>query len=224
LEWVFLLDVDNTLLDNDRAKADLGKMVEDTLGPGRAARLWQHYEAVRRELDVVNYPEVMRRFALDDPSPDWQRRVAEVAEAVDAWPYARYLFPGALAVIAALRRVGRVAILSDGDQHSQPLKVRHAGLEAAVGGPANVLIFPHKEARLAEIRARQPGTTYVLIDDKELVLARVKTGWTVDTVTVWVRQGHYAGSPEWYAPPAPDLAVDRIADVPEALAPRLGKA
>ena len=51
---VFLIDVDNTLLDNDRAKADVSRAIRELVGPDRAARFWSLYEEVRDECSVVD--------------------------------------------------------------------------------------------------------------------------------------------------------------------------
>ena len=62
-DLVFLLDVDNTLLDNDRAKADINAALMSLLGGRGTERFWALYEEVRKEFGVVNYPETLKRFA-----------------------------------------------------------------------------------------------------------------------------------------------------------------
>ena len=42
-DLVFMLDVDNTLLDNDQAKQDMAAALERILGPADAARFWDLY-------------------------------------------------------------------------------------------------------------------------------------------------------------------------------------
>src|SRR5438067_9981435 len=111
-ELVFLLDVDNTLLDNDQAKADMEAGLLKILGEEGARSFWELYEEVRKELDVVSYPEVLRRF-----STEWKDKIQarEAAHLVNKLPYAQYVFPGSVEAIEHMEKMGEVAILSDGD-------------------------------------------------------------------------------------------------------------
>src|SRR5437870_2441800 len=170
-DLVFLLDVDNTLLDNDRAKADIEARLVQMLGEQGAARFWELYEQVRSELDVVDYPETLRRFA-----DSWQDKVVaeRAADLINNWPYAQYVYPGSFPALQCLSKLGDVAILSDGDEDYQPRKIANAGLTAAVGGPADVLIYTHKETCFEDVVRRIPARHYVLIDDKEKILAGAK--------------------------------------------------
>ncbi len=209
-ELVFLLDVDNTLLDNDRAKADMQAQLLHTLGEEGAARFWGLYEEVRKELDVVSYPEVLKRFAVN-----WQdKEVAQkAADLINNMPYRRYLYPGAISALEHLSKLGEVAILSDGDEDYQPHKIGMAGLTEAVGGPADVLIYTHKETCFEDVMRRLPADHYVLLDDKEKLLAGAKEFMGDCLTTVWVRQGHYASDPTQYRKPDPDIIVDSIAEL-----------
>jgi FMN phosphatase YigB (HAD superfamily) len=209
---VFLLDVDNTLLDNDRAKADVARAIAELVGPERAARFWSLYEEVRDEGGVVDYPEALRRFRRAFPD---ESRLADVDRRVLEVPFERYLYPRALDVIARLWQIGEPAILSDGDRVYQPMKIERAGLLLAVRG--NVLVYEHKEDHLVEVQRRFPADHYVHVDDKTALLARTKASLGDRVTTVHVRQGSYASDDADGAPP--DIAVARIADVlaiPEA--------
>jgi FMN phosphatase YigB (HAD superfamily) len=205
---VFLIDVDNTLLDNDRAKADAARAIRQIVGPDRAARFWSIYEEVRDERGVVDYPETLRRFrrAFGD-----ERRLSEVDRTVLDVPFERYLYPGALDVIAYLWQRGEPAILSDGDRVYQPVKIDRAGILLAVRG--NVLVYAHKEDHLAEVERRFPADRYVHVDDKAALLALTKASLGDRVTTVHVRQGRYATDDAGGAPP--DIVVERIADLLE---------
>jgi FMN phosphatase YigB (HAD superfamily) len=203
---VFLIDVDNTLLDNDRAKADVARAISGLVGPDRAARFWSLYEEVRDDRGVVDYPETLRRFRR---AVREERRLADVDQTVLDVPYERYLYPRALEVIALLWQRGEPAILSDGDRVYQPMKIARAGLLLAMRG--NVLVYEHKEDHLAEVQRRFPAERYAHIDDKASLLARTKETLGDRVTTVHVRQGHYATEPP--SGPPPDIVVDRIADV-----------
>jgi FMN phosphatase YigB (HAD superfamily) len=203
---VFLIDVDNTLLDNDQAKADVASAIRALVGPGRAGRFWSLYEEVRNDCGVVDYPETLRRFRRAFPE---ERRLGDVDRAVFDVRFERYLYPRALDVIAHLWQHGEPAILSDGDRVYQPMKIDRAGLLLAVRG--NVLVYEHKEDHLAEVQRRFPADRYVHIDDKAALLARTRASLGDRVTTVHVRQGHYATENSSGAPP--DIAVERIADV-----------
>ncbi len=203
---VFLVDVDNTLLDNDRAKADVARAIGELVGPDRASRFWSLYEDVRDECGVVDYPETLRRFHRAFPE---QSRLTDVDRAVLGVPFERYLYPRALEVIARLWRNGEPAILSDGDRVYQPMKIARSGLLLAVRG--NVLVYEHKEDHLAEVQRRFPAERYVHIDDKAALLARTKASLGDRVTTIHVRQGRYATEDPRGA--RPDIVVERIVDV-----------
>jgi len=203
---VFLIDVDNTLLDNDLAKADVARAIRALVGLDRSARFWSLYEKVRDEYGVVDYPETLRRFRRTFPEVS---RVTDVDRAVFDVPFDRYLYPRALDVIAHLWHLGEPVILSDGDRVYQPMKIERSGILLAVRG--NVLVYEHKEDHLAEVQRRFPADRYVHIDDKAALLARTRASLGDRVTTVHVRQGHYATEIASGAPP--DIVVDRIADV-----------
>lgn len=218
----FLLDVDNTLLDNDAAKADLGSAIEALLGPAGVAHFWTAYEAVRAERGGVNIPLSLARFQRDiglighgvrtspEPGASRQRRFA-LADLMMGFPFDRYLFPASLDAIAHLRRLGRVAILSDGDPTFQPSKIWRAGLDAAVDGA--VLVFDRKEDHLDEVVAAFPADHYVLVDDKPRILTVVRERLGATLTTIHIRRGHYAT--EAQTGPPPDLVIDDIAELLE---------
>jgi phosphoglycolate phosphatase-like HAD superfamily hydrolase len=207
---VFLFDVDNTLLDNDRAKSDMQAALLRTLGEEGAGRFWELYEEVRKELDVVSYPETLKRFA-----DSWEDKVVaeKATDLINNWPYDDYVYPGAMQTLEHLTKLGEVAILSDGDEDYQPRKIANAGLTEAVGGPADVLIYTHKEECLEDVQRRLPGRHYVLIEDKQKLLAAAKQLMDGRVTTVWVQQGHYAHDPKQYRKPDPDITLNGIGDL-----------
>jgi hypothetical protein len=203
----FLLDVDNTLLDNDRAKEDMAARVEALVGAERAQRWWELYEQVRQETDVVDFPRTLTRYRAAFPD---EPRFPHLADYVLGLPYDGYVYPGALETLAYLRTLGTTVIVSDGDAVYQAAKIARAGLAAAADD--HVLIFLHKEGRIQDARARYPAEHYVLFDDKLRILAALK-GILGDLVTtIHVAQGHYAVSERGHFPAA-DLEVPSIAAV-----------
>ena len=203
---VFMLDVDNTLLDNDGAKAAMAAAVNEILTPDAAAHFWQLYEVVRGETSVVNFPLTLARFAETYPHT---AHLTALETLLSTFPYSRYVYPRTPMVLAYLWTLGTPVIVSDGDLVFQAYKIRESGLHEAVRG--NVLIFDHKEQHLDEIRAQFPASVYVMVDDKERILDKMKLACGTGVVTVHVCQGKYAEEPS--APPTPDIELDTIGDL-----------
>jgi FMN phosphatase YigB (HAD superfamily) len=219
---VFLLDVDNTLLDNDAIIADLRAHLARAFGSASAEHFWAIFEQLRSELGYVDYLGALQRYRTvvegdDEAAP----RLLAMSSFLIDYPFADRLYPRALDVVAHLGRRGRTVILSDGDVVFQPRKVHRSGLWRAVDG--RVLIYVHKERMLDAVRRRYPADRYVMVDDKLRILAAMKAVLGPRLVTVFPRQGHYALDPANSARyPAADIAVERIGDLLELdLAPWL---
>ncbi len=192
----FFLDVDNTLLDNDRAKADEAAYLRGLVGEAAASRFWELYEAVRREEDVVDYPLTLARFAQAFAGQISRETLFQLSSYFLSFPFHAYLYPGALETLAYLNTLGTTAIASDGDASFQGLKIVRSGISAAVEG--RVALYLHKEAHVAELLALFPAEHYVMIDDKPALLHALKAQLGEQITTVHVRQGKYA-----HAAPAP---------------------
>lgn len=208
---VFLLDVDNTLLDNDRVVDDLRRHLADNFGGDCGERYWSIFEELRTELGYADYLGALQRFRIEHPR---EPHMLGVSLYLFHYPFADRLYPGALQAVAALRQRGPVVILSDGDVVFQPRKVERSGLWGAVEG--RVLIYVHKERMLDDVERRYPAKRYVMVDDKVRILAAMKSVWRERLTTVFVRQGHYAHDASLVAAyPVPDRTVDRIGDLAE---------
>jgi FMN phosphatase YigB (HAD superfamily) len=206
---VFLLDCDNTLLDNDRVQDDLRDHLEREFGVASRDRYWAIFEQLRSELGYADYLGALQRYRLGDES---DTRLLLMSSFLVDYPFASRLYPGALDVIRHLRTWGLTVILSDGDVVFQPRKIQRSGLWAAVEG--RVLIYIHKEEMLDAVAARYPARHYVAIDDKLRILTMMKNIWRDRLTTVFPRQGHYAHDPGTLtACPAADLTVERIGDL-----------
>lgn len=205
---VFLVDVDNTLLDNDRVTADLRRHLDEAVGPEGRVRYWTLFEQLRAELGYADYLGALQRYRLEFPR---DLRLLTVSAYLVDYPFAERLYPGSLDVLERFRSWGPTVVLSDGDVVFQPRKVQRSGLAQAVDG---VLIYVHKERELDDVEQRYPADHYVLVDDKLRILTAVKRGWGPRVTTVFPRQGHYAHDPETLATnPAADLTVERIGDL-----------
>lgn len=210
---VFLIDVDNTLLDNDRVIADLGTRLEQALGADSAGRYWTALEQLRDELGYVDYLGALQRYRAGESSLGMSApRLLQMSNFLIDYPFADRLYPGALETLEHLRRHGPTVILSDGDVVFQPRKVQRSGLWDATEG--RVLIYVHKEEMLGAVEQSHPARHYVMIDDKLRILSAMKAIWGPRLTTVFVRQGHYALDTQAIAAYAPaDITVERISDL-----------
>ena len=206
---VFLLDCDNTLLDNDRVQEDLRRHLTREFGAQNCARYWEIFEALRVELGYADYLGALQRYRLGDLHDP--KLLLMSAWLVD-YPFADRVYPGALAALEHLQRIGPTVILSDGDVVFQPRKIERSGLWDAVEG--RVLVYIHKEEMLDDVAQRYPAKRYVMVDDKLHILAAMKAIWGERLTTVFPRQGHYALDPAILsASPPADITIERIAEL-----------
>jgi FMN phosphatase YigB (HAD superfamily) len=209
----FLFDVDNTLIDNDRAKKDLSTRIAELLGVAGERRFWDLYEEVRHDLGLVNIPLLLARYSdeldADSSLTDAERRRLRfaLADLVMGFPYGEYLYPGAMDAVRKARKLGQVAVLSEGDATFQPHKIWRTGLDPEVDG--NVLVFDRKLDHLDEMTAAFPADHYVLVEDKPEILTVVKRALGPRVTTVLVRQGKYGKAPLAEDAP-PDVVFDSI--------------
>jgi FMN phosphatase YigB (HAD superfamily) len=206
---VFLVDVDNTLIDNDRIAADLKRHLEREVGRERQERYWAIFEELRAELGYADYLGALQRYRVEHPR---DQHVLTVSSFMVNYPFANRLYPNSLDVLERFRGWGPTVILSDGDAVFQPRKIERAGLQEAVDG--QTLIYIHKERELDDVEQRYPADHYVLVDDKLRILAAVKQAWGDRVTTIFPQQGHYAHDPKVLATyPRADVNVERIGDL-----------
>lgn len=205
---VFLVDVDNTLFDNDGFAADLSAELERGFGSAGRERYWALYEAMRDEVGYADYLGALQRFRSGQET---HPEMLQMGDWMLGYPFAEHLFPGALQALAHVRALGPTAILSDGDVVLQPHKIRRAGLWDALHG--EVLVYVHKQHMLDAVQERFPATHYVMVDDKPQVLAQMKQAMGPRLTTVFVRQGHYAAEVDADLEPFPDMEIACIDDL-----------
>ena len=169
---VFLFDVDNTLLDNDRVVADLMRHLEREVGHERQQRYWTIFEQLRSQLGYADYLGALQRYRLENPRDS---RLLAVSLFLIDYRFANRLFPNSLDVLERCRQWGPTVILSDGDVVFQPHKVEASGLFEAVEG--RVLIYVHKELELDDVEQKYPADHYVVVDDKLRILTAIKNAW-----------------------------------------------
>jgi FMN phosphatase YigB (HAD superfamily) len=206
---VFLLDVDNTLLDNDRFSVDLDARLTQALGPAGQQRYRAIYQTLRTQRGYADYLEPLQQMRRDfEADPDLLQLSAFLLD----YPFADLLYPRALDAIAYLRSLGTPVILSDGDIVFQPRKIQRSGVWDAVQG--RVLVYLHKEHMLDAVQQAYPAHHYVMVDDKPRLLTAIKTVLGPRVTTVFVRQGHYAAQASGdVLQPTPDLVIDHIGDL-----------
>ncbi len=206
---VFLVDVDNTLIDNDRIQNDLKRHLEREFGPACRDRYWTILEQLFTDLGYRDYLGALQRYRVEHPQ---DIHLLSMSSFLVDYPFANRLYPGSLDVLELFRSWGQTVILSDGDVVFQPRKIERSGIFEAVEG--HVLIYIHKEEALEDVERRYPAQHYVLVDDKLRILATVKRAWNSRVTTVLARQGQYAQDRNILAqcPPA-DLTVNRIGDL-----------
>jgi FMN phosphatase YigB (HAD superfamily) len=205
---VFLFDVDNTLLDNDRITADLRRHLEKEVGHERQLRYWRIFEELRSELGYADYLGALQRYRTEYPR---DAHLLTVSQFLIEYPFANRLFPNGLDAVERAQQLGRAVILSDGDVVFQPHKIRRSGLFEIFKG--DVLIYVHKEFELEDVEGRYPADQYVLVDDKLRILTAVKQAWQGRVTTIFPRQGHYALDPKIQGMyPSPDITLDRIGE------------
>jgi FMN phosphatase YigB (HAD superfamily) len=200
---IFLFDVDNTLLDNDRIQADLRERLQAAHGDRVAARYWEIFQEQWGAVGYADYFGALSRLRLEDR---YDRELPITANWLLDYPFADRLYPNALEAVEHVRRWGSVVILSDGDAILQPRKIARSGLWKAFAG--DVLIYVHKEKELTDVERRYPAAHYVLIDDKTRILAAVKAAWGDRVTTIFPKQGHFAIED----PPRDDGSVDKTID------------
>ncbi len=206
---VVLLDVDNTLQDNDGFGEDLGAHIEEAFGAEQRARYWSIYNKIRDDYGYADYLAALQLFRVGlDDDPD----LLQMSKFLLEYPFAERVFPGALEAIAHLRTFSAPAVLSDGDIVFQPRKVQRAGIWDAVEG--RVMIYLHKEQMLDSVQRHYPADHYAMVDDKPKLLAKMKAVMGDKLTTIFVRQGHYALEADMSTiHPQPDVTIERIADL-----------
>lgn len=208
-DTVFLFDVDNTLLDNDRVAEDLRQYLRQKLGDQAEHRYWTLFEQVRSELGYADYLGALQRYRIEHP---YDHQLPEISSFLLNYPFQESLFSDAIKVLEVFSARATTAILTDGDVVFQPRKIACSGIGKAVG--ERVMIYIHKEEELDDVQKQFPADHYVLIDDKLRILTAVKEQLGSRVTTIFPRQGHYAHDPENISRyPKADHTIESIGDL-----------
>lgn len=206
---VFLFDVDNTLLDNDRVSKDLRTFLAKEVGEKRNNHYWEIFEQLRSELGYADYLGALQRYRIENP---YDSHLLALSNYLINYPFANRLFPNSLDALEYCKQFGKVVILTDGDVVFQPRKIERSGLLEAV--EKNILIYIHKEHELHDVERRYPAEHYVLVDDKIRILTAIKAIWGDKVTTIFPKQGHYALDENEVAKyPKADISIERIGDI-----------
>ena len=208
---VFLLDVDDTLLDNDAIKKDWDEQLQVELGSKLTTRFWEMYEQVRNERGVIDIPLALSRLREQTSNTDLdERRYQHARSLFFDYPFYKRLYPYAIETLEHLRTMGLTVIASDGDLVFQREKIIKSHLAEAVEG--RILLFAHKQEHFDEIMRAYPADHYVMIDDHQQILHDSKRIMRERLTTVFVMQGHYATG-ELQEDFEPDLTILHIGDL-----------
>ena len=101
LDTVFLFDVDNTLLDNDRIQADLRERLQAAHGAGACARYWEIFQEQWGAVGYADYFGALARLRLEDR---YDRELPVTANWLMDYPFADRLFPRALDAVEHVRQ------------------------------------------------------------------------------------------------------------------------
>jgi hypothetical protein len=206
---VFLFDVDNTLLDNDRVSKDLRKFLANEVGEKRNNHYWEIFEKLRSELGYADYLGALQRYRVENP---YDSHLLALSNYLINYPFANRLFPNSLDALEHCKQFGKVVILTDGDVVFQPRKIERSGLLEAV--EKNILIYIHKEQELHDVERRYPAEHYVLVDDKIRILSAIKAIWGDKVTTVFPKQGHYAlDETEVAKYQKANISIERVGDI-----------
>ena len=204
----FLVDVDDTLLDNDRFRDDLEQHLERTYGAEARSAYWTIQERRFVDLGYRDYLGAVQEWWESDGRDP---RLLAVSGYLLEYPFADRLYSRALDVLARLRELGPTIVLTDGDAVFQPSKVARAGIGEVADA---LLVYVHKEDELEDVERRFPADRYVLVDDKVRILAAAKLHWGERVTTVLPKTGQFANDPDLLAAhPAPDVSIEGIGDL-----------
>jgi FMN phosphatase YigB (HAD superfamily) len=208
---VFLIDVDNTLIDNDSVKRDLDVHLKVEMGEQVTNRFWELYEKTREEGDVINIPLALKWLREQTPLSELDEQTYQHVHSIfDNYPFFNALYPNALETLRYLRTLGITVIVSDGDLYFQAEKIFNSNLAETVEG--RVLLYTHKQEHLQEIMKLYSADHYVMIDDKPQILIDSKLILGEKLTTVFVKQGKYAADPKTENF-QPDISVQHFGDL-----------
>jgi hypothetical protein len=94
---VFLVDVDNTLLDNDYIQDELKSHLARQYGPACRDRYWAIFEHLFKELGYRDYLGALQRYRVEHPQ---DMDLLSMSSFLIDYPFAKSLYPHALDVLA----------------------------------------------------------------------------------------------------------------------------
>ena len=185
---LFLLDVDNTLLNNDAIKMQIKKSLIDTFGEEEAITFWQEHDSFRDEHNLVDFPTIIKNYCKTNHADSCDTRLSQIFFGIDFVPA---MFHKAFETIEHLKTLGTVCIFTEGDAVYQKRKVEQSGLAEVVN---QVYLFDHKLDHIEEVTNGYPDHDIIFVDDKVENLKKFKSLLPESKAVsvVEVCQGHYA--------------------------------
>ena len=212
MQPVFLVDVDDTLVDSHRFKADFFTKYAQALGFTTHKEKEQAWELYRLYRQKTNEPIGMRGFGK------WLKiyfsyedNVKAINEVIDNICFENYLLPEAKVLIEKLKALGKVVLWTSGNFEEQQQKVTDTGLNLILRGAEvvcattegwqekvlkeadSILIDPQKTKitadRLRQFRVIFPENLLVYIDNSPSQIAKAMKVNDPELTTVWVNTG-----------------------------------
>lgn len=204
--FVFFLDIDNTLLDNDSIKEEIRRSLVRVLGEVEANHFWDHHDSFRQEKKLVDFPNIIREYCAEKHAETCELKLSQIFQGIE---FKDAIYSHVPQVLAHLKTFGKVVIFSEGDMVYQREKIEKSGIAAMTDG---VFLYKHKLDHLEQIMKRHSLYKKVFIEDRLDTLVTIKQKYPT-TVTIVVCQGHYSNPDCPTKHEGADLAIERISNL-----------
>lgn len=182
---VFLVDVDNTLLNNDHVKDEIKKALVRVLGEDETKHFWLHHDEFREEKKLVDFPNIIHQYCAEKHKDTCDLTLGRIFNSIE---FSHALYPQVNNVMQHLKTFGKVTLFTEGDSIYQKRKIEQSGLDAMVD---DVILYKHKLEHIRELAKKYHKYKIVLIEDKADILVQAKKQVS-QLFTIQVLQGHYA--------------------------------
>jgi len=202
---LFLVDLDNTLLNNDAVKAEIRKSLITVLGQSDAQHFWDHYNAIRTKTNLVDFPSAIKKYCEEKNAKTCDIRLKKIFHSIN---FKQALYPNVENVLNHLKTKGEVALFTEGDMIYQKVKIEKSGVGAMVN---HIYHFEHKLEHFEAIKKKFHTYHIVVIDDRSETLMKLKALYPEITI-VEVCQGHYSDV-DHKPHPELDKTIESIGDL-----------
>ena len=202
---LFLIDLDNTLLNNDLIKNEIKRSLTQVLGSAEAEHFWKHHDDFRNKHNLVNFPYIIRKYCSEKHKDTCDFTLESIFKKID---FQKALYPKAKEVIVYLKKFGKVILFTEGDPVYQKMKIE----KSTIGSMVDViLLFPHKLEHLDQIVKKYKDYDIEVIDDRSTTLMTIKNKYPQIHI-IEVCQGHYS-TVDHKAHPVLDKTIESISEL-----------